>query len=103
MALKRETTKTKVNGKRRVYRVVKVTRMVTQVEKPYVRLGEAMREARFALGLTQEEVATRLGMSRTSLTNIEIGRQRVLLADVFVFAKALKVTARSLFEVIQQL
>ena len=41
------------------------------------RLGERLRETRRYLGLKQEEVAARLGIPRTALSDIENGRRRV--------------------------
>ena len=40
-------------------------------------LGERLREARRYLGLTQDEVATTVGMPRTALTDVEAGRRKV--------------------------
>jgi DNA-binding XRE family transcriptional regulator len=97
MARKRIMTKQTVNGKRRVYRVVRVTKTILQCERPYVLFGEAIRDARLALGLTQEELAAKAGYVRASIANIELGRQRVLLDDVFVFAKALRLKPEKLF------
>jgi hypothetical protein len=48
--------------------------------------------------VTQEELAQRIGLSRTSIVNIENGNQRVLLYDVQRFAKALGVTTRTLLK-----
>ncbi len=85
---------------RRVYRVVKITREVLQCERPYVLFGEAVKNARFDLGLTQQELADKLKLSRGSIANIETGRQRVLLSDVLDFAKALKLKPIALFEAV---
>lgn len=46
-------------------------------------LGAVLREAREGAGLTQEKVARAARLTRTSLTNIEKGRQKLLL-DTFV-------------------
>lgn len=46
----------------------------------YEELGKAIRKRREGCGLKQAELGNRLGLSRTSVTNIESGRQR-LLAD----------------------
>ena len=41
----------------------------------YRRLGEQLRLGRVRAGLTQAELADRAGLLRTSITNIEAGRQ----------------------------
>ena len=79
------------------YKVVKMTKAVRQVERPYVLFGEAIREARYERGWNQQELADRLGYSRGSIANIEVGRQRILLTDLFVFAKVLKLDPGKLF------
>lgn len=45
-------------------------------------MGKIVADRRQELGLTQSNVATRLRIQRTSLSNIESGKQ-VLLLDVF--------------------
>lgn len=72
-----------------------------QCEQPYVLFGEAVRARRLQLHLTQQELSAALGYSRASIANIEIGRQRVLLSDVFDFATALKIRPRALFDAVQ--
>lgn len=42
-------------------------------------------------GMTQEKLGVHVGLSRTSITNIEKGRQHVSLHQLFAIAKALKV------------
>jgi transcriptional regulator with XRE-family HTH domain len=50
----------------------------------YVELGRRVREARKKhKGLTQDKLARAVGLQRTSITNIECGRQP-LAVDVFV-------------------
>lgn len=90
-------TKKVVKGTRRVYTVVNVQRTVLQCERPYVLFGEAVAALRADIGMTQQMLADKLGYSRASIANIETGRQRVLLSDVFDFAKALKVKPALLF------
>jgi DNA-binding XRE family transcriptional regulator len=51
------------------------------VEVVYRRLGEWVRRARKLRGLRQEDVDALMGLTRTSIVNIEAGRQRVLLHD----------------------
>jgi transcriptional regulator with XRE-family HTH domain len=59
----------------------------------YKAFGEAVAKRRNALGLTQIELATRVGISRASLANIERGRQNVLLHHAYSLASALEFSA----------
>ena len=43
----------------------------------YARLGALIRDKRRANSITQERLAERLGLSRTTVVNIEKGRQRI--------------------------
>jgi DNA-binding XRE family transcriptional regulator len=95
-------TKRTVTATRRVYRVVKVTKHILQCERPYVLFGQAVADARYAIGMTQQELADKLKYSRGSIANIEGGRQRILLTDVFDFAKVLKLKPRDLFNAVQR-
>jgi transcriptional regulator with XRE-family HTH domain len=56
----------------------------------YRRLGRAVAERREELELTQDKVASQLGLSRASLANIENGRQRIMVHQLFRLANALK-------------
>jgi transcriptional regulator with XRE-family HTH domain len=56
----------------------------------YHRLGRAVATRRTELGLTQEEVARKLGLSRASLANLENGRQRIMVHQLFALVNALK-------------
>ena len=68
----------------------------------YRRFGELVRVYRHAARLTQEEVAKRVGLSRTSITNIEKGRQKVLLHQFYDLAAAINTTpARLLPELLR--
>ena len=46
--------------------------------------------------LTQEKLGLMVGLSRTSITNIEKGRQHVALHQLFAFAEALRVRPEAL-------
>jgi transcriptional regulator with XRE-family HTH domain len=59
-----------------------------EVEPIYRQFGSKIESMRVALGLSQQELSKRVGLTRTSVTNIEAGRQRVLLDDVEKFAAA---------------
>jgi transcriptional regulator with XRE-family HTH domain len=52
--------------------------------------------ARERAGLTQEDLAREVGLTRTSITNIERGRQKLLIHALFAIAQALGVPAVSL-------
>jgi transcriptional regulator with XRE-family HTH domain len=47
-------------------------------------------------GMTQEKLGRLVGLSRTSITNIEKGRQHVSLHQLFAIAEALKVRPEAL-------
>jgi transcriptional regulator with XRE-family HTH domain len=56
----------------------------------YETLGAAIKGRRDALGITQAEIALHLGLSRTSITNIERGRQRLLIDQFCRLAELLQ-------------
>jgi len=55
----------------------------------YRLFGSRVRALREERNVTQEELAKRVDLSRTSITNIEKGRQRVLLHQMVEIANAL--------------
>lgn len=55
----------------------------------YEIFGKRVATERLARGLSQNELAQRVGLSRASVANIEAGRQRVLLHQVLEFAHVL--------------
>ena len=57
----------------------------------YAEFGQRLADERNARNLSQELVAGRVGMSRTSIVNIEKGRQRVPLHMLYSLADALGV------------
>lgn len=61
-----------------------------------VAVGQAVRKAREARGLTQEGLAKLVGRSRTSITNIEAGRQRFPIDLLYTIADALEVVPAEL-------
>jgi transcriptional regulator with XRE-family HTH domain len=62
----------------------------------YMEFGRLLRQSRTNAGLTQSQVAERVGLSRTSITNMEKGRQHVLLHQLFLLASAVGVTPSDL-------
>ena len=59
--------------------------------KVYKEFGGRLRRARKNAKLTQENLAERVGLTRTSITNIEKGRQKVLIHTLFNLASAVGV------------
>lgn len=57
----------------------------------YEALGERIRRARANCEMRQAELAQRVGLSRTSITNVELGRQGLAVHQLFDFADALGV------------
>lgn len=95
--MQRTTQRRTVERRQRVVSYVTVKKEVVQCEPVYVSFGELVKAKRLERGWTQTDLAEKVGLSRTSVTNIEIGRQRVLLSDLFEFARAFGVSPRSLF------
>jgi transcriptional regulator with XRE-family HTH domain len=60
------------------------------IQRCYKRFGKNLQNVRLACGLTQGQLADRVGLVRTSIVNIEAGRQRILLHDIQRFAVALR-------------
>jgi transcriptional regulator with XRE-family HTH domain len=83
------------------YSCVLGTNRVAMLEKNefYMLLGANLRAKREALGLRQAEVAESVGISRTSLTNIECGRQRILVDQLAEICARLAVTPSELIPV----
>ena len=63
---------------------------LNQVEL-YRGIGQRIREVRAARGMTQEKLAELIHLTRTSLVNIEQGRQRLMLHSLVKIAEVLDV------------
>lgn len=68
------------------------------IEPTYVLFGNRVQQIRSALGLTQQELANRTEMDRTSIAKIETGSQRILLHEVETFSKAFGMTPGKLIK-----
>ena len=62
----------------------------------YAEVGRRVRNARDKRGLTQEALATLVSLTRTSITNIEKGRQKLLAHTIMDLAIALKIPPATL-------
>lgn len=67
-----------------------------QMERLYREIGRLLRERREKAELSQSAVAGRVGLSRTSITNIENGRQHVTLHVLYALADAVGTTPGAL-------
>ena len=72
--------------------------MSKPIESCHIGVGLRIRIIREALDMTQGDLAKRVGLTRVSVTNMEIGRQRLLLHTVEQFAKALGTTPKNLLK-----
>lgn len=59
----------------------------------YKQLGKTIAKRRDDIGLKQDEVAKAIGLARASLANIENGRQRILVHQLFRLVQALKLNS----------
>jgi transcriptional regulator with XRE-family HTH domain len=57
----------------------------------YRELGQRLRAVRRERGYTQDQVATAVSLERTSITNIESGRQRLPIHTLYEYCDALGV------------
>ena len=62
----------------------------------YAAVGVRVREARRSQKMSQEDLANRVGLTRTSITNVEAGRQKLPLHTLFAIAEALGMEAKEL-------
>jgi transcriptional regulator with XRE-family HTH domain len=72
--------------------------MRNRVERCHVLLGARIKKLRKAKGLTQYQLARKVGHSRASVANIETGRHRFLLNVVERFARVLGCTPKQLLK-----
>jgi transcriptional regulator with XRE-family HTH domain len=62
----------------------------------YKVIGAIIKQRRKRLGMKQDTLAKQLAISRGSLANIEIGRQSILVHQLYRFAVALELTPNDL-------
>ena len=65
-------------------------------EHLYRSIGQLVRAGRKEAELTQDELAQRVGLTRTSINNIEHGRQKIQVHTLYALAEALSVPASAL-------
>lgn len=62
----------------------------------YFYVGRRVRQLREANGLSQDELARKIKLTRTSIVNFESGKQRIPLEDIYRIAKIFGVPAKDL-------
>ncbi|MDM4772863.1 helix-turn-helix transcriptional regulator [Solimonas sp. SE-A11] len=62
----------------------------------YVAVGERIRKTRKLRSMTQDQLAKRVGLERSSIANIELGNQRLPLHTLFSIASVLNIDANDL-------
>lgn len=62
----------------------------------YKEVGTRVRRARVRAGLSQTDLGSSTGLTRTSIVNVESGRQRVPLHRLYDIAKVLQVAPQEL-------
>ncbi|MBX5167028.1 MULTISPECIES: helix-turn-helix domain-containing protein [unclassified Rhizobium] len=67
-----------------------------QHEWIYPEIGKLIRRRRKSLGKTQAELSPLLGISRASLANIETGRQKIMVHQIYALAEALNLSPEDL-------
>jgi transcriptional regulator with XRE-family HTH domain len=64
----------------------------------YKDIGKKIQRAREEAGLSQEELATRLGYTQAALSNYELGKRRLYLANIEQIARELNKPLRYFLE-----
>lgn len=72
--------------------------MSKPIEACHISVGVRIRMIRETLGMSQADLAKRVGLQRVSVTNTEIGRQRLLLDSIERYATALGTTPKHLLK-----
>lgn len=70
--------------------------MVDRIEAIYGAIGQRVRYIREAVGMSQADLAKRIGMERTTVVNFENGHQRCMLHTIEAMARALNTTPKHL-------
>jgi transcriptional regulator with XRE-family HTH domain len=64
--------------------------------KIYIEIGKRIKDMREHKNISQEELSKKIGLTRTSITNIEKGRQRLLVHTLINIAQELSINVNTL-------
>lgn len=67
----------------------------------YNMIGKRIREERLKAKFTQKELAQQIDLTRTSITNIESGQQKIQVHTLYIIAKALGIPVGNLLPEIE--
>lgn len=96
----RPSATAKVERRKRIITYVTVEREIVTLGPVSAAVAIVMRKLRNDNNMTQADASSAMGISRPALANIEAGRQRVLLEDVWMFSKTYGVPEVKLFSMI---
>lgn len=68
----------------------------TNIDNIYIEIGKKIRDVRERKHISQEDLAKKVGLTRTSITNIEKGRQKLLVHTLINIAQELSMDAKAL-------
>lgn len=71
------------------------------MNEPLKEIADRVATRRTELELTQEQLAKIIGLQRTSVANIEAGRQNLTIKTLLALCAALEITPSELFDGIQ--
>ncbi len=69
----------------------------------YIRIGEMLRARRDQLGMKQGELADAIGLRRTSVSNIESGRQKAPLHLIYKMCSVLGIDIATILPPVEEL
>jgi transcriptional regulator with XRE-family HTH domain len=69
---------------------------VVSSDNVYTVVGKRVRAGRAQVRLTQDQLAQRVGLTRSSITNLELGRQKIQVHTLCAIADALRLPVTSL-------
>lgn len=78
------------------YKTIVITRTCADGPALYRDIGKRLREMRARNGETAQQVADVLGRARTSVTNMELGNNAIMLHDLYTLALHWKVNISAL-------
>jgi len=72
--------------------------MTEEIEVVHRAIGARVQMIRETLGMTQDDLAKKIGYTRASIANIEAGRQRVPMHQLEEIARSLSTTPKHLMK-----